>query len=172
MTWAKETQINSWHIIWKHIISNEQLNGTNLQILGYRAEMLVVNCTQSLISVNGLAPVMSSHCAGAMPPATAVVQTDTNCWITAVTFSHHHHHLTFINLPCPATTLLVVFGQVGLTAHGLKSRLVFARAVPLNTLEVISKMILSVVWPNQQCHSTERRRLANQANPNRPIPTG
>jgi len=27
------------------------------------------------------------------------------------------------------TTLLVVFGQVGLTAHGLKSRLVFARAV-------------------------------------------
>ena len=27
------------------------------------------------------------------------------------------------------TTLLVVFGQVGLTAHGLKSRLVFARVV-------------------------------------------
>ena len=34
----------------------------------YRADMLVVNCTQSLISVRGLAPVMSSHCAAAMPP--------------------------------------------------------------------------------------------------------
>jgi len=34
----------------------------------YRAEMLVVNWTQSLINVRGLAPVMSSHCAGAIPP--------------------------------------------------------------------------------------------------------
>jgi len=32
-------------------------------------------------------------------------------------------------LQCCTTTLLVVFGQVGLTAHGLKLRLVFARAV-------------------------------------------
>jgi len=35
------------------------------------------------------------------------------------------------------TTLLVVFGQVGLTARGLKSRLVFARAV---------------CWPGLICH--------------------
>ena len=33
------------------------------------------------------------------------------------------------SLECCTTTLLVVFGQVGLTAYGLKSRLVFARVV-------------------------------------------
>jgi len=36
--------------------------------------------------------------------------------------------------------------------------------VPFDTLEVISKMILWVKWPNQQCHSTEGRWLVNSLN--------
>jgi len=34
--------------------------------------------------------------------------------------------------------------------------------VPLNTLWVILGMTLWVVWPNQQCHSTEGQWLVNQ----------
>ena len=33
--------------------------------------------------------------------------------------------------------------------------------VPLDTLWVISETILRVTWPNQQCHSTERQKLAD-----------
>ena len=33
--------------------------------------------------------------------------------------------------------------------------------VPIDTLYVISETILRVRWPNQQCHSTEGRRLVN-----------
>lgn len=56
----------------------------------YRAEMLVVNCTQSLINVRGLAPVMSSHCAGAIPPkqhCNNSNNTDTTSMITLFTRS-------------------------------------------------------------------------------------
>ena len=36
----------------------------------------------------------------------------------------------------------------------------------IDSLKVISQTILRVVWPNQQCHSTERRWLINEINNN------
>ena len=35
---------------------------------GYLAETFVVKDTQSLMNVKGVVPVMSSHCAGVVPP--------------------------------------------------------------------------------------------------------
>lgn len=44
--------------------------------LYYLAETLVVKETQSLMKVRGVVPVMSSHCAGDVPPGGRSIRTN------------------------------------------------------------------------------------------------